>query len=87
MCKYPERDETDVGVIVKILGFEVKDIVGRNGSLIDADYFRLTEVDLLINGTKKAEKNLDCILKYDFRFSVKKIAWADFELFTKHLHR
>ncbi len=83
--EFSGRGQAEVGVIKKISNPEVKAKVGQKVISIDADYFRPTEVDLLIGDASKAKKNLGWVPKYDFQSLVKEMALADFKLFKKEL--
>lgn len=50
---------------------------------VDPQYFRPTEVDLLIGDATKAQKNLDWKPKYDLKALVKEMVQSDYELFQK----
>ena len=50
---------------------------------IDSDYFRPTEVDLLIGDATKAKTKLGWVLKYDLSALVKEMVASDLELFKK----
>ena len=52
---------------------------------IDPDYFRPTEVDLLIGDASKAKEKLGWTPKYDLKGLVGEMVAADVELFKKDL--
>ncbi len=53
---------------------------------IDKEYFRPTEVDLLIGDATKARTKLNWTPKYDLPMLVKEMVAADVELFQRDLH-
>ena len=67
------------------MAVSIKAKVGQKVISIDADYFRPTEVDLLIGDPSKAKKNLGWVPKHDFQSLVKEMALADFKLFKSKL--
>jgi GDPmannose 4,6-dehydratase len=56
---------------------------GKEVVVIDPQYFRPTEVDLLIGDATKAHKQLGWQPKYDLNALVKDMMQADLELFKK----
>lgn len=52
---------------------------------IDLEYFRPTEVDLLIGNLTKAQEKLDWKPKYDLDARVNEMVQADIQLFRKDL--
>ena len=83
--EFSGRGQAEVGVIKKISNSAIKAKVGQKVISIDADYFRPTEVDLLIGDPSKAKKNLGWVPKHDFQSLVKEMALADFKLFKSKL--
>ena len=83
--EFSGHGQAEVGVIKRISNSEIKAKVGQKVISIDADYFRPTEVDLLIGDASKAKKNLGWVPKYDFQSLVKEMALADFKLFKKDI--
>ena len=79
--EFSGQGKQEVGVVSKITKSDLKVKVGQKVISIDPDYFRPTEVDLLIGDASKAKKNLGWMPKYDFKTLVKEMAVADFELF------
>ncbi len=58
----------------------------ENGEVIveiDANYYRPTEVDLLIGDSSKAKKELGWEHKYDLKSMVKEMVEADIKLFKR----
>lgn len=83
------RDEKGVLVAIdKNLAptFENIPKIGDTLVLIDKDYFRPTEVDLLIGDATKARTKLNWQPKYDLAGLVKEMVAADVELFQRDLH-
>ena len=81
--EFQGQGKAEVGVIKKITNSALKAKVGQKVVSIDPDYFRPTEVDLLIGDASKAKKNLDWKPLYNFKTLVKEMALADFHLFKK----
>jgi GDPmannose 4,6-dehydratase len=77
----------EIGVIKKVTKDGLKVKAGQKVIQIDPDYFRPTEVDLLIGDASKAHKNLGWKPQYDFNALVKEMALADFKLFEKDSKR
>lgn len=77
------QDKKEIGRISKITNPALKAKVGQEVVAVDPDYFRPTEVDLLIGNATKAYEKLGWKPKYDFQSLVKEMAWADYRLFEK----
>ena len=70
-------------------GSEEKGIDSSNGKIlvaIDPNYFRPTEVDLLIGDATKAEKELGWKPSINFKDLIKEMIRSDLELFKKDIH-
>jgi GDPmannose 4,6-dehydratase len=70
-------------------GIEEKGIDSSNGNIlvaIDPNYFRPTEVDLLVGDASKAEKELGWRPSIDFKNLIKEMISSDLELFKKDIH-
>ena len=70
-------------------GSEEKGIDSSNGNIlvaIDPNYFRPTEVDLLVGDASKAEKELGWKPLIDFKNLIKEMVRSDLELFKKDIH-
>jgi GDPmannose 4,6-dehydratase len=74
----------EVGVVSKVTG-NAKVKPGQEVVAVDPDYFRPTEVELLIGNPTKAREKLGWKNKIDFRTLVKEMAQADYNLFQKQL--
>jgi GDPmannose 4,6-dehydratase len=60
--------------------------VGQEVLSIDPEYFRPTEVELLIGDATKAREELGWIPKYDVKSLVKEMVQEDYKLFKKDLY-
>ncbi len=56
---------------------------GKKLVVVDPNYFRPTEVDLLIGDATKAREKLGWVPKYDLPALVKEMVHADLELFRR----
>ncbi|MEO6883008.1 MAG: GDP-mannose 4,6-dehydratase [Bacteroidia bacterium] len=78
--------EVEIKLEWKGKGIEEKGINTANGKTlieIDAEYFRPTEVDLLVGDASKAHKNLGWKPKYKLEQLVKEMMESDLKLFRK----
>lgn len=82
--EFSGEGRAEVARISKVLRPELKVKPGQEVIAVDPDYFRPTEVDLLIGDATQARTKLKWQPKYDFQTLVKEMAWADFELFKSH---
>jgi GDPmannose 4,6-dehydratase len=62
---------------------EFKVEIGKEVVCVDKNYFRPTEVDLLIGDPTKAQKQLNWTLKYDLKALVKDMVASDLKLFQR----
>lgn len=69
--------------IIKIENPELKVKVGQEVVRIDPQYFRPTEVELLIGDPTKAKTKLNWSLKYDLSALIKEMVLSDLELFKR----
>ncbi|MFT6717276.1 MAG: GDPmannose 4,6-dehydratase [Saprospiraceae bacterium] len=60
--------------------------VGQEILSIDPEYFRPTEVELLIGDATKAKEQLGWVPKYDIKSLVKEMVQEDYKLFEKDLY-
>jgi GDPmannose 4,6-dehydratase len=77
------KHEKEVGVVVKSEHPEYKIKEGRQGVAVDRNYYRPTEVDLLIGDAGKARRQLKWKPKYTLPMLVKEMVSADVLLFKK----
>jgi GDPmannose 4,6-dehydratase len=70
-------------IIIKIENPELKVKVGQEVVRIDSQYFRPTEVELLIGDPTKAKTKLSWTPKYDLAALVKEMVISDLELFKR----
>lgn len=78
----------EVGIEVEFKGEGVNEIgfdkkTGRELIFVDPEYFRPTEVDLLIGDPTKAQTKLNWKPKYDLNALVREMAQSDLELFKR----
>lgn len=71
------------GIIIKTENSEFKVKIGQEVVRIDPQYFRPTEVELLIGDPTKAKTKLSWKPKYDFEALVKEMVLSDLELFKR----
>jgi GDPmannose 4,6-dehydratase len=75
-------------VFEKVSGMKVEESELKEGDIlvsIDPEYFRPTEVDLLIGDATKAKEKLGWIPKYDLNGLVKEMVASDVEIFKRDL--
>jgi GDPmannose 4,6-dehydratase len=77
------KHEKEVGIVVKSNNPEFKIAEGKEVVAIDANYYRPTEVDLLIGDAGKAREQLGWSPNYSLPMLVKEMVQADVELFKK----
>ena len=73
----------EIGVVSKINSSEAKVNVGDVVMRIDPQYFRPTEVELLIGDPTKAKRELKWELKYDLDALVEDMVNSDYQLFKR----
>jgi GDPmannose 4,6-dehydratase len=89
--EFSGKDEYERGVIIDVdkqraeeLGLDVSALpYGQTIVKVDPQYFRPTEVDLLIGDASKAQKQLGWIPKYDLPALVKEMVISDLHLVKK----
>jgi GDPmannose 4,6-dehydratase len=77
------KNEKEVGVVVKSSNPDLQIKKGKEVVAVDENYYRPTEVDLLIGDASKARKQLKWKPKYDLPMIVKEMVNADVELFRR----
>jgi GDPmannose 4,6-dehydratase len=70
-------------IIIKSENHELKVKVGQEVVRIDPQYFRPTEVELLIGDPSKAKTKLNWLPKYDLSALIKEMVLSDLELFKR----
>ena len=78
----------DTAIFEKNVGLSVSDSVLKKGDVlvsVDPEYFRPTEVDLLVGNADKAKEKLGWMPKYDLEALVKEMVAADVHLFKRDL--
>jgi GDPmannose 4,6-dehydratase len=71
------------GYIVSSSNPEFQVEIGKEVVCVDKNYFRPTEVDLLIGDPTKAQKQLNWTLKYDLKALVQDMVASDLKLFQR----
>jgi GDPmannose 4,6-dehydratase len=77
------KNEKEIGFVTKCNNRDVKLKKGAEVVAIDPNYYRPTEVDLLIGDASKARNQLGWKPKYSLPMLVKEMVHADLELFKK----
>ncbi|MBS1680668.1 MAG: GDP-mannose 4,6-dehydratase [Bacteroidetes bacterium] len=89
--QFEGKGNEEKGILVSVDETKVP-VAGKNPKpgdvlvAIDKEYFRPTEVDLLIGDASKAKSKLNWNPKYDLPALVKEMVHADVELFKRDLH-
>lgn len=72
------------GIVMRCHNPEFQVPEGKPVIKVDANYFRPTEVDLLIGDASKARRQLGWEPKYDLRALVNDMVWSDVKLFRRN---
>lgn len=72
------------GIVTRCHNPEFQVPEGKPVIKVDANYFRPTEVDLLIGDASKARRQLGWEPKYDLRALVNDMVWSDVKLFRRN---
>jgi GDPmannose 4,6-dehydratase len=75
--------DKEKGVVTRVLNKDVAIKEGKEVVAIDTNYFRPTEVDLLVGDPSKAQQKLGWRPKYDLAALIKEMVYADLESFKK----
>lgn len=75
--------ENEKGVVTRVLSKDVAIKEGKEVVAIDKNYYRPTEVDLLVGDPSKAKQKLGWTPKYDLAALIKEMVHADLESFKK----
>src|SRR5579862_9623840 len=78
--------EKEVGIVVKTKNPDFNMKKGKQVVAVDPNYYRPTEVDLLIGDAGKARRQLKWKPRYTLPMLVKEMVAADVELFKKQKH-
>lgn len=81
--EFKGKDEAEYGEVVHSVHPDYKVQKGKKVVVVDPNYFRPTEVDLLIGDATKARKKLGWNPKYDLAALVKEMVHADLENFRR----
>ncbi|MGB8703987.1 MAG: GDP-mannose 4,6-dehydratase [Gillisia sp.] len=81
--EFSGKGKDEVGVIIRCINDESRDLEGKEVIKIDPEYHRPTEVDLLVGDAEKCKRKLGWSPKYDLRGLVQEMVKADLELFRK----
>ncbi|MCY0969553.1 GDP-mannose 4,6-dehydratase [Chryseobacterium wangxinyae] len=78
---YEGENENEIGKVVQCNNPDYQVEIGKTIVKIDPEYYRPTEVDLLIGDPKKANTQLNWMPKYDLSALVKEMVASDLKLF------
>ncbi|HYG38902.1 MAG TPA: GDP-mannose 4,6-dehydratase [Cytophagales bacterium] len=81
--EFKGSNEEETGVVVNCTNPEFDVEVGKEIICVDKNYFRPTEVDLLIGDPTKAQQKLGWKPKYDLKALVKDMVSSDLKLFQR----
>lgn len=81
--EFKGSNEEETGVVVNCTNPEFEVEVGKEIICVDKNYFRPTEVDLLIGDPTKAQQKLGWKPKYDLKALVKDMVSSDLKLFQR----
>jgi len=81
--EFSGKNEKEVGIVTKNNNPDFKIEKGKEVVAVDANYYRPTEVDLLIGDASKAHKQLGWKPKYTLPMLIKEMMHADVELFKR----
>jgi GDPmannose 4,6-dehydratase len=84
--EFKGTDENEKGYVVQCSNPQYQVAAGAEVVCVDPEYYRPTEVDLLIGDPTKAKTKLGWQPKYDLPALVKEMVAADVELFKKEKH-
>lgn len=84
--EFQQEGVDEVGVIKSCSNPDYNIEIGKTVIRVDPNYFRPTEVDLLIGDPTKAQTQLGWKPKYDLAGLVKEMVAHDVQLFRKELH-
>ncbi len=83
--RFEGKGENEKGIIVSVSNPECRAKVGQVVVEVDANYFRPTEVDLLLGDATKAKEKLGWVPKYTLEQLVVEMVDSDLEHFKKEL--
>jgi GDPmannose 4,6-dehydratase len=81
--EFTGEGEEEQGIVKKCHNPEFQLPEGKAVIKVDRNYFRPTEVDLLIGNPAKANQKLGWVPKHDLKSLVKDMIWADVKLFRR----
>lgn len=82
--EFTGENENEVGRIKKSNNSDFQLAVGTTVVKVDPDYYRPTEVDLLIGNPSKAISQLNWSLEYDLTAMIKEMVWSDLAIEKKN---
>ena len=81
VLKFSGENENEIGVVTACTNPAYKVEIGKTVVKVDPQYYRPTEVELLIGNPTKANTKLNWIPKYDLKGLVAEMMESDLNLF------
>jgi GDPmannose 4,6-dehydratase len=81
--EFKGEGEDEQGIVTRCHNPEFQIPEGKPIIKVDKNYYRPTEVDLLIGDSSKAREKLGWVPKHDLKSLVKDMIWADVKLFRR----
>jgi GDPmannose 4,6-dehydratase len=75
--------ENEVGIVRRVLNSDIPLQPGKEVVAVDSNYYRPTEVDILVGDPSKAHRQLGWTPEYDLESLVKEMVRSDIELFKR----
>lgn len=77
------KGEKERGIVSRVLNKDILLEEGKEVVAVDTNYFRPTEVDLLVGDPTKARQKLGWVPQYDLESLIREMVQSDIELFRK----
>jgi GDPmannose 4,6-dehydratase len=77
------KGDKEIGFVSRVLNKDVLLGEGKEVVAVDANYYRPTEVDLLVGDPSKAQKKLGWVPQYDLESLIREMVQSDIELFRR----
>jgi len=77
------ENEKETGTVTRILNKDINIEIGKKVVAVDANYYRPTEVDLLVGDASKANQQLGWHPKYNLASLIKEMVNSDLAIFKK----
>lgn len=81
--EFKGKDDKEVGIVIKVNDSAINIQPGKEVVAVDPEYFRPTEVDMLVGDPSKSQRQLGWIPAYDLKTLIKEMVQADLEHFRK----